>query len=324
MRLLAIIATLLIALASPAQTLRDVLKTNGIPESTFNASELDGNVNAAAAIKDNRVLVVYMRVDKSNMFTGDPLLIQFNRNSRAIVRTEIKPEDTDRCCGSPDNVQVIGEYLVLSFHVNPSAATMLVLSKDLKLVTTLYGFDLREAAPGQLVFIENMIHFAPVHPERLQLANLRTGRRVELYPPQGDALRAEFAREHARHMPQYETCMQMNDSCTPELYDEDIEFTDNDRGGNFEFIVRRDASHRTDNGQPPETVASAAALYRYAWDGQNNWMYCEERLSEDEATGNAQRQRKRAAGTRECIPNLPVRPDTSNADFSPFDQHRHD
>ena len=113
MRLLAIIAALLTAFASPAETLREVLKTNGIPETTFNASELDGSVNAAAAIEDNRVLVVYMRVDKSNMFTGDPLLIQFNRKSGAITRTEIKPEDTDRCCGSPDDVQVIGEYLVL-------------------------------------------------------------------------------------------------------------------------------------------------------------------------------------------------------------------
>ena len=324
MRLLGLIAALLIAVATPAQTLQEVLKTNGIPKTAFPASELGGVVNAAATVRGNRVLVVYMRVDKNNIFTGNPRLVQVNRDSGVVVRSDVKPEDTDRCCGSPDGIEFAGSFVILSFHLSPSASTMLVLGEDLKLVTTLYGFDVREAAPGQLVFVEDMVHFAPVHPERLQLADLRTGRRMELYPPQGDALRAEFAREHARHMPEHEICAQTNDPCKPEIYDEDIEFTDNDRGGNFEFIVRRDASHAIVDGQPPERVASAAALYRYAWDGHRNWMYCEESLPRDEATGNEQKQRRLDAGTRECIPNLPVRPDTSNADFSPFDSQRHD
>jgi hypothetical protein len=135
---------------------------------------------------------------------------------------------------------------------------------------------------------------------------------MELYPPQGDALRAEFAREHARHMPPHETCMQMNDPCKPELYDEDIEFVDGDRGSNpFEFTVHRDASHATSPGQPPESVESAAALYRYAWNGQS-WTYCEEGLPD-----------KTRNGGQGCTPNLPVKPDTSNADFSPFDRRVH-
>jgi len=311
MRLLGFIAAILIALTSPAQTLRDVLKANGIAEATFNASELNGHVNAAAAVKDARVVIVYLPIGKDNLLSGDPLLIQFNRTSGAIVRTEVKPEDANLCCGSPNSVEFIGQYVFLSFHFNPSAATMLVLDKDLKLVTTLYGFDVREIAPGQLVFIENMMHFAPVHPERLQVVDLNSGKRIELYPPQGDAMRAAFAEEHGKRMPPQNICTEMNDPCRPELYDESIQFIDNDQGANLAFRVHRDAAHATAKEQPPESVLSAAALYRYALK-EGTWMYCEQALPYKTPTHQDD------AG---CTPDLPVTPDMSNADFSPFDRH---
>lgn len=320
MRLLGLITVLIVALTSPAETLRDVLKSNGVPESAFSRAELDGSVNAAAAAKNNRVLVVYLRLDNNGLI-GNPQLVQFKRDSGALVRSGVKPEDEDRCCGSPDGVEFVGDFAILSFHINPSAATMLVLDKDLKLVTTLYGFDVREVVPGQLLFIENMIHFAPVHPERLQLADLRTGKRMELYPPRGDALRAEFAREHAKHMPPPSTCMQMNDPCKPELYDETVEFVDTDRGGNFVFTVHREALHAMVIGQPPESVGSETAFYRYAWNGRS-WMYCEQKLTADQvARYKAQGHHENLVLENDCTPALPVVADTSNAQFSPFDRH---
>ena len=321
MRMVGFIAVFLFALASSAETLRQVLKTNGIPESRFSSSELDGEVSAAADVKGTRVLLVYLRVEKDNILTRDPQLVQFDRDSGAVARLELKPEDTDLCCGSPNGVEFVGDFSILSFHINPSAAAMLVLGKDLQLLTTLYGFDVREVAPGQLVFVENMIHFAPVHPERLQLADLRSGKRMELYPPVGDALRAEFAREHAKHMPPHATCMKMNDPCSPDLYDEDIEFVDNDRGGNFVFRVRREALHATEGDHEPDSVLSETALYRYAWRG-SEWKYCEEELPQDQTSSREQGLQRNASLKVECVPALPVSPEMSNADFSPFDGHR--
>jgi len=319
MRLIALIAVLLIALTSPAQTLREVLKTNGIPVTTFDGAELDGNVNAAAAVKDNQVLVVYMQVDKKSMFTGEPKLIQYNRNSGTVIRTEVKPEDANLCCGSPEDISLVDDFAIVSFHINPSAETMLVLSKDLKLVNTLYGFDVHQVGPGQVVFIENMIHFAPAHPERLQLADLRTGKRIELYPPQGDPLRAAFAHEHDEHMPSEAACAKMDDPCEPELYDEDIEFLDSDGHGNFGFTVRRDAG----NNEEPESGISEVALYRYAWNG-SEWKYCAEKLPQDQASNQRRGNQGDASPKNGCSPALRVVPDMSNADFSPFDTQRHE
>ncbi|MFZ0746691.1 MAG: hypothetical protein WAM85_19950 [Terracidiphilus sp.] len=318
MRMFVLIAALLIALSSRAETLRDVLKSNGIPEVSFSKVDLDENVNGAAANEEAYVLVVYVRVI-GDLLTGYPQLVRYDRHSGAIRRSEIKPEDEDKCCGSPNSIEFIGDFAILSFHINPSASAMMVLGKELNLVTTLYGFDVHEVAPDQIVFIENMIHFAPAHPERLQFADLRSGKKTELYPPKGDVLRAEFAREHAKHMPPQATCEKFNDPCEPELYDEDIDFLGVDGHGTFVFTVHRDASHATEEGQPPDSVASEAALYRYTGNS-NAWFYCEEKLSEDEARAlGGPRGHNGSTIKDRCTPTLPVEPDMSNSDYSPFE-----
>ena len=242
MRTLALIATLLLALSGRAEALRELLKSGGIPEEKFTRAELDAEINGAVGINHQAVLAAYLLVN-GDQLAGNPRVVLYDRSSGAIQRAEVEPEDEELCCGSPLQVKFIGDSAFLYFHVNPSADAIMVLGKDLKLVTTLYGFEVREVLPGQVVLTENMIHFAPVHPERLQLANLRSGARMELYPPQGDVLRAAFAREHATHMPPRATCDQMNDPCTPELYDEAIDFVDEDGYGGFAFIVHRDALH---------------------------------------------------------------------------------
>lgn len=323
MRSLALIAALLITLSCRAETLREFLKTSGIPDNNFSKAELDKEVNGAVGNNQQIVLAAYVRVE-GDQLTGNPRLVRYDRDSGAILRSEVKPEDEDMCCGSPEDINLIGDFAILSFHSNPSAETMLVLGKDLKLVTTLYGFNVREVAPGQVVFIENMVHFAPVHPERVQFADLRTAKTKELYPPQGDALRAAFAREHARHMPPHATCEKSDDPCRPDLYDEDIDFVDTDGHGAFSFTVHRDALHATAEGQPPDAVASEAALYRYAANG-NAWLYCEEKLSDTEAKSLAPSGHSGDAATKaRCTPTLPVTPDMSTANFSPFDGHRAD
>jgi hypothetical protein len=322
MRKLALMVVLLLAISSRAETLRDVLKTGGIPEDKFTKAELDQEVNGWARHADQVVVAVYVRL-KGEMLTGNPQVVRYERNRGVIQRAEVKPEDEDFCCGSPGDIEFAGDFIILSFHIKPSAEAMLVLGKDVKQVTTLYGFNVREVLPGQIVLIENMIHFAPVHPERLELADLHTGARTELYPSQGDALRAAFASEHKKRMPPRLTCEKMNDPCTPELYDEDIEFAGEDGHGNFAFTVHRDAVHATAEEQPPNSIASEAALYRYSWNG-NAWLYCEEKLSDREVQSLTPAPGKIGETSTRlgCTPNLPVTPDMSNADYSPFSSHR--
>ncbi|HEV2448634.1 MAG TPA: hypothetical protein VGS58_22025, partial [Candidatus Sulfopaludibacter sp.] len=163
MRTLVLIAAWLLALPGSAETLREFLKANAIPATSFSKAELDEEVNGASGARNQSVMAVYVRI-KDDAVTGDPRVVRFDKNSGTVQRAEVKPENEDMCCGSPDGIELMGDFAVLSFHINPDAETMLVVGKDLKLATTLYGFDVREVGPGQVVFIENMVHFAPVHP----------------------------------------------------------------------------------------------------------------------------------------------------------------
>jgi len=316
MRLLGLIVALLIAMTSPAETLRQVLKTNGIPDSTFSKADLDGNVNTAAVANADRVFVAYLRADDNNLLTGNPQVIQFERRSGIILRSEVKPEDADRCCGSPEGVEFIGDLVILSFHINPSAETMLVLGKDLKLVTTLYGFDEHQVGPAQIVFIENMIHFAPQHPERLRLADLHSGRTEELYPIKGDALRAQFVKTHKQHMPSEQDCQQNNDPCDPSIFDETIEFLSTDRVGEFRIRVTREATHQQVNKNDIVEIPFEQADYSFQRT-KNRWYYCSHELTIGRLVKGIEHTVPRTA-IESCSPNLPVLADTDADQPSPF------
>src|SRR5579859_867320 len=149
MRTLVLVAALVLALTSPAETLREFLKSNRIPETSFSKAELGEGVNGSAASRNEIVLAAYVRL-KGELLSGNPHLVRFDGKSGAILRSDIKPEDEDTCCGSPEQIEFAGDFAILSFHIKPSAETMVVVGKDLKQVATLYGFDGHEVAPGEI------------------------------------------------------------------------------------------------------------------------------------------------------------------------------
>ena len=59
-------------------------------------------------------------------------------------------------------------YVHLSFHVNPSAERLLVLSRDMKLRRELYGWELATLPDERIVYHHSQIHFAPTH--RLEIS----------------------------------------------------------------------------------------------------------------------------------------------------------
>jgi hypothetical protein len=220
-----------------------------------------------------------------------------------VLRSTLPTSPDDMCGGSVLGFDFFGVYTLVSTHINPSAGCLLILDTDLKLVHTLYGFDPVEVAPEGIVIIENMIHFAPVHPERLQFADLATGKMQELYPPKGDVLRAKLARENKREMPSHDTCARMDDPCNPQLFDEDILSLTSDGKGQFAFIATQFANHATQADTPPETVTSQAVFYLYKL-VQGSWRYCEREADASEASSGSHLDLKAAVGR--CRPSMAV------------------
>jgi len=319
MRTLGWIAALLFAVlpCCSQTTLREQLQHAGIPDSSFSKAELDEIVDGVSANKDRYVYFAYLRT-KGEMLAGYPLVLRYDQKTGAILRSKLQPDKKDECCGAPDGIDFADDYLLLSFHDNPSASSVLALDNKLQLVEILYGFGTYQIAPDQVVLTENMMHFAPVHPERLEFVDLRTGATKELYPPKGDALRERFAREHEMHMPSEEICRQLNDPCDPELYDEGISVLGTDRKGRFALVAGREGSHATKKDEAPATVASQLALYLYER-GKSGWFYCEAQISEVEAKALIHEYENGYDSVKtRCVPDQPVVPDMSTSDFSPF------
>jgi len=314
MRILGWIAAILFAvLPCRSQTpLREQLKSGGIPADSFSKAELDEIVDGASANNDQHIYFVYVRT-KGEELIGYPQIVRYDRSNNKLLRAEIKPNDTDFCCGSPLGIAFTRSHLVVSFHDTPSASTALVVNHQLQLVEILYGFDFHEIAPDVVAFIASMVHFAPQHQERLWLADLRSGRTEEIYPPKADAMREDFSDLHERHMPPQEECMQANDPCEPDVYDESIEFLSTDRQG-FTIRVERDVEHPRVTKYEHVDALFQLAQYTYRF-ANATWRYCEKELP---AARNARSANTIAEQVEHaCIPNLPVIAGQSDEHESP-------
>jgi hypothetical protein len=315
MRNLFIVFSLLCAaLSSAAQTLADELQRAGIPEARFSSIELAHKVEATNAQQSGLTYVVYIRVEASR-FVGFPQFVQYEAKSGRLLRSELQAGENESCCGSPLKINFTRNYSLISFHNNPSAVTALVVDRQLKLVDVLFGFDFHEIAPDEVVFIENMIHFAPTHPERIRVVDLRSGRTKELYPPRGDALRVAFARILSQHLPSLVDCQEANDPCDPDEFDESIEFLPGDGRGGFRVRVQHEAAYTRVIKDSVAEVLSQAAMYSYHRIN-GGWLYCGRELSASNFVYSA----KSAAPDAQlaCEPNQPVIADETEGQPGPL------
>jgi hypothetical protein len=305
----------IIALPCGSQTLGDELSKAGIPAGKFSSTELAQGVNAASARDGDSAYLAYMRVDANNMFTGLPVLVRFDRSSGEFRRKELDPKDKEICCGSPLDLQFTGHYALISFHDSPSANTVLVTDKTLRLVEVLFGFDIHEIAPDVVIFTEDMVHFAPEHAERKGLVDLAGGSSQELYPPKGDILRTKFAKIHEQHMPSTAECQEANDPCDPETYDESLTFREGLKPGQFQLLVTRTAEHTWVSKDHGQAWPTQFAAYTYG-KGKSGWLYCEREDTAARLTKGLDHAMP-AAADQACEPNLPVEADESGQE-NPF------
>lgn len=293
-------------------TLKELLIEEQIPSNSFNAEELNQTVGDTILSRDNNELEVAYNVLGAHSAIVSAHVVKYDKQSGVLQRSTLENGRLDFCLGALSGMVKVGEFILVTSHISPSAGCVIVLDGQLDQKETLYGFGPLPVAPAGILLIENMIHFSPVHPERLRFVNLKGGTTTELYPPKGDAMRAKLARENAAHMPTPEICMKMNDPCNPHLFDEDILGIRTGTGGRFALISHQSAGHVTVRGEPPVVVASQWVLYIYEpVDG--GWKYCESAVNHEEAMKWAQASQKRTwrfgdtAGR--CTPNLPVVPD---------------
>ena len=85
--------------------------------------------------------------------------------------------------GSVLGVRISERHILIEGHASPSAGVGLLLSRTtLRAVTRLGGYGLRFLPDGSILYRANMVHFAPVHQERLMVFDTRSRREAEIFP----------------------------------------------------------------------------------------------------------------------------------------------
>lgn len=232
----------------------------------------------SAVRKSSSLLLMFSMMDRAPTV----YVLKVDKKSGKVLKSKLYFASQDECAGGLVGMADADDFTLALTHISPSAGCILVLNDKLERSMTLYGFAPHLLGHDQVLFTGNMNHFAPFHSEHLHITDLRRGTTTELYPPMDDDLRSKLARENADHMPSDKACMELNDPCEPEFFDEDILGVATGSGSWFAMVVHHSASHVIAVNQPRVLIASQYVLYIYEPIG-DGWMYCETEIGETEA-----------------------------------------
>ena len=98
--------------------------------------------------------------------------------------------------GSVLGVRISDRHVLIEGHASPSAGVGLILNRaTLRTVTRLGGYGLRFLPDGSILYRANLVHFAPVHQERLIVFDTGARREAEIFPGRAEsAIAASYRR----------------------------------------------------------------------------------------------------------------------------------
>lgn len=219
--------------ASP-QTLKEALAAKSLPVAGAKLVNLEKRITSGAEFDDSHQFAIAYYLDDRSGVLNPPLFVdRYNKKikewqSAALPDAQqksLKPDDT--CYGSILNINASGDRLFLNTHINPSAGCLLVLSPDLTLEASLYGWHLGQLGPDLVLYQRSEVHFAPVHPAEIAVYDLHAKRDETIFPPKAaTAIRqARTAQLREFYKTNQEWCHKNDDPCDPEAFDSEVQET---------------------------------------------------------------------------------------------------
>jgi hypothetical protein len=224
--ILALSALFLSAKTASPETLRQALAGHDLTPDAKIIKNLDKDITSGAELDDANQFVIAYYVDDGSGLLKPPLFLdRYDRKSKewkSVALTDAPAMEVDTpCFGSVLNIRAGSGLLYLDTHVSPSAGCLLVLTSDLKLEASLYGWLLGQLGTDLLVYHRSQVHFAPVHAAEIALYDLRTKRDTTIFPPKEptSVRQARVAQLREFYKPNEEWCNKNNDPCDPESFD---------------------------------------------------------------------------------------------------------
>ena len=201
-----IVSTCAATLQLQAQTLSDVLRQNYVTADAGLGDRSERQITSYAARNADELFAIAYYWAPAPARAGDPpggtpladtlYVSLFNKSQgswthAAYSRTALK--DRSHNIGSALRISFTRDHIFIDTHVNPSAGTVLVLSRSLQLITALNGWTELLLPGGALVYQKSMVHFAPTHPAELRIFDPASMRDTSLYPTLPyDAVRLQY------------------------------------------------------------------------------------------------------------------------------------
>ncbi|OLC97332.1 MAG: hypothetical protein DMG35_16955 [Acidobacteria bacterium] len=273
------------------ETLRQALAAKHLPTDAGKLANFDKSITSWAELDDANQYVISYYVDDGTNELNPPLFLDRYDRKQAEWKSASFPDahtnsaqPDGNCYGSILRVAALGSRLFLDTHINPSAGCLLVLSPDLKLEASLYGWLLGQLGTDLLVYHRSQIHFAPVHPAEIALYDLRTRRDVTFFPTKPDSAirRARTAQLAEFYKVNKGWCNKNDDPCDPENFDYALqgEVATNEAEGAIAFLISYEQIQLV-QGDVQKPSGPKDVLYVYRWVDDEAKMEYREMLLED-------------------------------------------
>src|SRR5215472_319244 len=214
------------------ETLKNVLAAKSLPADPAKLANWEKKITSGAELEDSNQFAIAYYLDDGSGSLNPPLFVdRFDKKNKqwqsaALPDAQTKsPSIDDNCFGSIMNIKASGGRLFLDTHINPSAGCLLVLSSDLKLDASLYGWLMGQLGADLFIYQRSEVHFAPVHPTEIALYDLRSSRDEAIFPPKALTVIRQARTAHLRefYKSNAEWCQKNNDPCDPESFDSSLE-----------------------------------------------------------------------------------------------------
>ncbi|MGC1615230.1 MAG: hypothetical protein WA736_11130 [Candidatus Acidiferrum sp.] len=256
------------------KTLRQILVAENLPPDAETLRNLDKTITSEAELNDAaQFATAYYVLDSTGLLKPPIFIDLYDRHTQVwksgtidVATTKWEGADVD-CFGSVLGISAIADSFALETHINPSAGCEIILSRDLKLRASLYGWTLGHFGDGGIVYHRSQVHFATVHPAEVAIYDPATGKDFNIFPRkpfsqirlQLTANLREFFKTHQDY------CQKANDPCDAEFFDSSIEgkiITD-DREHAMAFVVSYELQGYGQADDKPGGPSEVVYVYRH-------------------------------------------------------------
>jgi hypothetical protein len=230
------------------KTLREVLAAEKLPLDPGALHNLDAKISSGAELNDARQYVIaYYVLDATGQLNPPIFVDVYDRGTGKWRTSEIRAGAArdegadDNCFGSVLAVVAFSDSYALETHINPSAGCEIILSRDLKVKASLYGWIVGHFGDGGIVYHRSQVHFATVHPAEIAIYDPATGKDFNVFPhPPFQEVRLQLTEKlHEFYKTNQDYCQKADDPCDAEEFDSSLEgkVATDDREHGMAFII---------------------------------------------------------------------------------------